>query len=250
MKSALYRGTVEHRRMKPMGHEFTYAVSYFFLDLDELKQIFRWPLLLTLNTPGILSFWRKDYLGDAKLDLKQAVQLEIEKQLGEKHQGPIRLLTNISYFGHCFNPVSFYYCYDTQERLQYIVAEVTNTPWNERHREVLRFAGDFQQVYTLTKQFHVSPFMPMGIDYTWVMNTPAQELSVLMQNRFAGEKELMFDAHLKMQQLPFTGLNILGIVLRSPLMSFKPLLAIYWQAVKLWFKKAPFHTHPGKAGQQ
>lgn len=245
--NALYVGHVEHRRRRPVPHAFRYPVCYFYLDLAELTRTFRFPFLFSFNFPGILSFWRKDYLGDAKLDLASAVRAEIQRQTGEVHHGPIRLLTNISYFGHCFNPVSFYYCFaEDGQTLQFIVAEVTNTPWNERHQQVLRFNQGQQQVYQLSKVFHVSPFMPMEIDYTWVLDAPGAELSVLMQNRLQGEKELLFDASLRMTQRPLNLTNILTMLARFPLMSFKPLLAIYWQALVLWIKRVPFHTHPDK----
>jgi len=233
--------------MKPVKHEFTYKVGYFFLDLDHLAETFRVPWLFSYNSPGVFSFWRKNYLGDPKTELKASVQAEILAQSGQSVNGPIRLLTNVSFLGYCFNPVSFYYCYAADgTTLEYVVAEVTNTPWGERRRHVLPFAGDTKKIYTLTKDFHVSPFMPMGIDYTWVFHAPHEEQYVLMQNRFTGEKELMFDATLKMRRQALTLQNVLLLFCQFPLMSFKPILAIYWQALKLWLKKAPFHNHPHK----
>lgn len=249
MNSYLYFGQVEHRRLKPTPHAFIYDVGYFFIDLDTVKKTFSIPFLFSHWQPSILSFRRKNYLGNKNKPLKECVQDEIKKQIGMNHDGPIKLLTNISYFGFCFNPVSFYYCYNQDgSQLQFIVAEVTNTPWNQRHRQVLKFEGEKKNTYLLKKEFHVSPFIPMEIDYTWVFNSPAEDLYVLMQNRFQGENELMFYASLKLERKPLDLKNILILIIRSPLVSFKPTLLIYWQALKLWIKKVPFYTHPDKKG--
>lgn len=247
MNSYLYYGPVEHQRYKPIPHLFIYDVGYFFIDLDKVDETFNIPFLFSTGPVSVLSFRRKNYLGDKTKPLKECVQQLIFSKTGETHKGPIKLLTNISYFGFCFNPVSFYYCYnESGTGLQYIVAEVTNTPWSERHQHVLRFEGQKKNTYTLKKDFHVSPFMPMEIDYTWVFNSPDKDLYVLMQNRFAGEKDLMFDASLKLTRKTLNLKNVLTLILKSPLVSFKPTLLIYWQAVRLWIKKVPFYTHPGK----
>lgn len=246
MNSCLYFGDVLHRRLRPVRHEFRYAVCYLFLDLDEVQHLFRFPFLLSYNFPGLLSFWRKDYLGDRSRPLKESVRAEIRRQTGDDQRGPVRLLTTVSFLGYCFNPVSFYYCYaEDGKTLTHVVAEVTNTPWLERHRHVVRYQGD-KHVYEQTKEFHVSPFMPMEIDYKWVLPAPSERAFVLMQNRYTGEDALLFDAKMELSRAPWTLGHLLRAWMRFPLMSFGPTLGIYWQAIHLWRKKVPFHTHPAK----
>lgn len=246
-KSFLYSGTLRHHRFSPVNHDFTYNVFYFYLDLDEVTSIFRYPFILSYNFPGILSFWRKDYFGEKSKDLKEEVKRIVRDKTGHELKGPIRLLANISYLGHCFNPVSFYYCFkENGVDLDYIVAEVTNTPWGEKYQHVVKPQGKTKETFTMKKDFHVSPFMPMGIDYTWVMNTPDEELCVYMQNRLTGQKDLLFDSDLQLSRHPLNRKSLLKHFLRYPLMTMQTVAAIYFEALRLFLKKVPFLTHPDK----
>jgi len=245
LKSCLFVGEVEHRRFEPVHHEFRYKVCYYYLDLDEIEKIFRYPFFLSLNSPGILSWWRKNYIHPTDLPIREVVTSSIKKHTGEDFEGPIRMLTNISYFGYCFNPVSFYYCFDKDEKLRFIVSEVTNTPWKQRNIEVYPFRGDNKTLQEHPKSFHVSPFMQMEIDYSFVLNRPENDLYILMQNRPTGGKNLIFDSTLKLKRKEITNLSILTHLLKFPLITFKTIAAIYWQALLLYFiKKTPFYSHP------
>jgi DUF1365 family protein len=247
MKSCLYRGEIEHRRFTPVSNSFSYSVLYYFLDLDEVESIFRFPFLMSYNSPGILSFWRKDYLGSKNQSLKESVSLYVTEVMGKKCMGPIRLMTNISYFGYCMNPVSFYYCYDADGKdVEFIVSEITNTPWGEKHRQVFEMKGSDIKVHRFPKAFHVSPFMPMTIDYTWVFNTPNDELKILMQNRNANQTQIIFDSTLTLKQVPLTLTNVILSFLSFPLVTFKTIFAIHYQALKLYIKKSPVYDHPHK----
>lgn len=247
LKSCLYPGTIEHRRFSPVGHEFHYRVCYYYLDLDEIKDIFRFPFLLSMNSPGILSWSRSDYIHPKEKSIRDVVTESIKKFTGETFDGPIRMLTNVSYFGFCFNPVSFYYCFDREEKLRFIVSEVTNTPWGERNIEVYPFRGDDKTLQQHPKTFHVSPFMQMGIDYTFVLNRPDEKVHILMQNRATGEKELIFDSTLDLKRVPITRWNITKFFVLYPFMTLTTMMAIYWQALLLYFiKKTPFYDHPGE----
>jgi DUF1365 family protein len=155
------------------------------------------------------------------------------------------LLTHLRYFGYCMNPVSFYYCFDAAGRtLETIVAEITNTPWGERHQYVLRCPTASAPVrrFVFDKDFHVSPFMPMDMQYHWFFNEPQRRLLVHMRNFAAGEP--VFDATLALRQEPLTSAALVRLLLAYPFMTVKVIAAIHWQAVKLWWKKTPFHSHP------
>jgi DUF1365 family protein len=249
MKSAIYAGQVRHRRMQPVVHEFDYRMFMMYLDLAELREVFRGRWLWSDRRTALARFRREDHLGDPAVPLEDAVRDLVCVETGHRPSGPIRLLTQLSYFGYVFNPVSFYYCYNADDtELETIVAEVNNTPWGERHCYVLS-PGMNQGVaghkrYFPPKEMHVSPFMPMDIDYDWRFNTPGENLTVQMENAREGCK--IFDATIKLEREEISGRSLSRILLTFPLMTLKIILAIHWQALKLWLKGAPVHDHPGK----
>ena len=134
MHSAIYEGTVRHRRFAPVRNQFTYRLFMLYLDLAELSDVFRGRVLWSTDHFNLAWLRRSDHLGDPAVSLDEAVRELIAERTGTRPMGPIRLLTHLRYFGHCFNPVSLFYCYDPAgERVETVVAEVSNTPWHERH---------------------------------------------------------------------------------------------------------------------
>lgn len=249
MHSCLYAGQVRHRRQHPARHRFAYRLFMLYLDLDELPHVFQGRWLWSVTRPNVAWFNRPDHLGDARTPLAEAVRDLVTTETGRRPRGPIRLLTHLRYFGYGFNPVSFYYCFDdTGEQVDTIVAEVNNTPWNERHCYVLSAEQDLgrhgDRHFQLQKSFHVSPFMPMEIDYEWHFSKPDEELSVYMESyRDTGK---IFDAALTLRRRPISSPALAGVLVRFPLMTMKVVGAIYYQALRLWLKRVPFFTHPDK----
>ena len=249
--SAIYTGWVRHRRHAPHAHAFRYRVAMLYLDLDELGALFDSHPLWSLEGRNLASFHRADYLGPAELPLDEAVRRRVAEATGTRPQGPIRLLTHVRYAGYVFNPVSFYYCYGADGRtLQAIVAEITNTPWKERHAYVLPVADGERHgraaVWRFAKRFHVSPFMAMQRDYAWRFTAPGEDLRVHMDVFDGAARE--FDATLVLARRPLDRRGLTRVLLRFPLMTLKVIAAIHWQALRLLIKRNPVHDHPGTRG--
>jgi DUF1365 family protein len=221
-----------------------------WLDLAELHTVFRGRWFWSTRRRALAWFRRTDYLGDANLSLDEAVRQRVAQSLGVRPAGPIRMLAQLRNYGHCFNPVAFYYCYDTTGlQVETIVAEITNTPWRERHSYVLPVARASAPGATLRfdleKNFHVSPFMPMDVAYRWNFTPPSDRLAVHMESLRNGDR--IFDATLTLTRRPINTSSLAFVLLRFPLSTVRVLLAIYWQALRLRLRLVPFQPHPGSS---
>jgi DUF1365 family protein len=254
LQSALYTGWIQHRRFGPAGNVFRYPIYMSYLDLAELPALFEGRWFWSVRRPAPARFRREDFLGPADVPLDTAVRDRVQEHTGTRPLGPIRLLTHLRYFGYSFNPVSFYYVFDASgAHVETIVAEITNTPWKERHAYVLPLseatrASTRAWQFSFEKQFHVSPFMPMEQHYEWAFGAPGAGLHVHMENfeRHGAGDAPLFDATLNLRREPMTAINLAGVLARFPLIPLRVCALIYWQALKLWLKRAPFHAHPHK----
>ena len=249
MHSALYTGRLRHRRFSPRPHAFAYAVYMAWLDLAELDRVFRGRWFWSTSHRTLAWLRRADYLGDPALPLDEAVRRHVMAAGQPRPTGPIRVLTQLRNYGHCFNPVTFYYCYDaTDSRVETVVAEITNTPWKQRHAYVLpappQPAGRCLD-FSFAKDFHVSPFMPMDMGYRWRFSVPGERLAVHMANTRGGVP--VFDATLALKRQEITGPALATVLLRFPFSTLRVLAGIYWQALRLKLKGVPVHDHPRMA---
>jgi uncharacterized protein len=252
-QSCLYEGGVRHRRTGTVKDEFHYPLFMAYLDLDELPRLFDGRWLWSARRPALAWFRRADYLGDPSVPLAEAVRELVRERTGVQAQGPIRLLTHLRYFGKCFNPVSFYYCFEKSgERVVAVVADVTNTPWGERHAYVMAVAdpADHGTATVMQarfdKQLHVSPLMGMDNAYDWRLTEPGERLSVHIESgdREGGTK--VFDATLSLRRRELTSRSLRAVLARYPLITLRIVTRIYAHALRLRLRGARYFPHPEK----
>jgi len=249
MHSAIYHGSLRHRRFIPKQHEFSYSSSLFYIDLDELPDLFTHVKGWSLNRFNFGAFYRKDYLGDPTVPLKDSVRAEVTRLVGYCPMGAIRMLTNLRILGFCFNPVTFYYVFDVDaDKPSLILAQVNNTPWNERHCYVVLCNPETGKTKSeFDKVFHVSPFNPIDMLYHWVSTHPDEHLVVHMENHkqssLSSVMQCHMDATLTLTRTPWTAKGLQKILWRQPWLAIKVPVAIYWQALKLIIKGVPFYAY-------
>ncbi len=237
IESGLFVGTLRHRRLAPVPHAFSYPLFMALLDIDRVPDLMRASRLTSHNGWNWASFDDRDHLGDPALPLRDRLALDAARHGQDLPDGRIFLLTHLRYLGYCFNPVSFFYCFDRAERLKAVLAEVSNT-FGGAHNYWLRpdpASRTFRA--TAAKSLYVSPFMPADLDYAFAFTPPAGRLVAHMASRRAGSP--CFDATLSLARRPWNAREIRRALLRYPAMTASVVAGIHWQALALWWKGVP-----------
>lgn len=213
--------------------------------LDDLSVVSPW---LNVDGPGVIQVRTRDYLCNAQENLREGVVAVVTNAGHPPPSGPIALLTQPRNLGVSFNPVSFFFCYDASgESVQTVVAEINNTPWNERFTYVLAdletSVGERSEElsFKFPKTFHVSPFNDMDVDYRWTFEL-GERIHVRMVLERGGEEIFRAGLHLKCQRLDRPAIT--HAVKRYPAQNLMTLARIYRQAFLLWRKRTPFYEHP------
>ena len=237
MKAALYIGRVAHRRHIPKAHGFSYPIFMYYLNLDKLDQLPDMGRWFSTKHWAFSRFHRPDYYGNSDEPLAHAIKQRMEELTDRSVEGCVCGLMNMRTFGLYFSPVNFYYGFDKAERFTHFLAEVSNTPWNERH-QYAHYVGDGDFAPQNAKQFKVSPFNPVKQHYEWQITNPIEQLGVQLQ--VSDDRGQIFNAALKLKRYPFTLSQLRKNLLRKPVMTASTLTRIYWQALKLYLKGVPY----------
>ncbi len=238
-ESSIYKGTVFHRRSVPKVHQFDYHIYLFWLKLEELDKVSNTVKGFNVDQAGLkwVNFKREDYLGDKQKPLEDSVLSRMSELAGKTLSGTVYLLGQVRTLGMYFSPVNFYFLKNDQNEFTYMLAEVSNTPWNNRHHYLVNMNKQNDN----KKAFHVSPFNPMDMVYKWQIAPPSETLNLHLS---CYKQTKHFEAALKLRRIPLSTKSLRQVVLSIPSMTIKTVLGIYWQALKLFFKRVPIHAHP------
>jgi hypothetical protein len=245
--SAVYEGWVRHRRFEPVEHAFRYRLFLMYLDLGELPGVLDPYPLWSARRPALARFRRADFMGDPGRPLAACARDAVAAETGARPAGPVRLLAGLRYFGHCFNPVSFYYCFDSAgARVQAVVADVENIPWGERHAYVLARGDREGPVLSgeLDKALHVSPLMGMDQTYSFRASEPGPRLAIQIESRPRERDGKSFEATLSLRRRALSRPLLARLLARYPALSLQVVARIYAQSLRLKLKGAPYFRHP------
>lgn len=248
LESAIYKGFVRHRRFSPVAHQFDNKIFMLLLKVDEIPLVLKSFWQLGISKFSWVRFRRADYIGADNETITDAVKSKIAEKLNEQPSevdGEVYMLVNLRYLGFYFSPLNVYYL-KRNGQFTYMLAEVSNTPWHEKHYYLI----DLNNIEPHSKKFHVSPFNPMTQNYHWRIIPPMHAQDKCLVHIEAHDQLTpigkVFDATLSLNRTPLNQTELTRVLLRTPAQTVNIALGIYWQALKLFLKRAPFYSHPTK----
>lgn len=241
--ASLYWCRIMHERLLPFRHKFTYRVFSLLLDIDALPDLAQHSMLFRYNRFGLFSLHDKDHGPRDGSPLRPWVEAQLRRHGLDAATAHIRLFCFPRLLGYVFNPLSIYFCYDHRDRLRAILYEVKNT-FGDQHGYLIEVedCGEKLLRHDVTKQFHVSPFMPLSGQYDFCIRPPAENIAI--QIRHTGAEGLRLLATQTGRRETFSDRALFKAWLRHPLMTLKVIGAIHWEAARLWRKGAAFFRRP------
>lgn len=243
-ESGVYKGFVSHKRLSPKHHEFSYQISMLGIVVDELDQVTSQHSLLGTQWFNPVRFNEKDYIKSEPGTLKQRIANKVSRLGGEWDGHKVLMIAQCRCLGLYFSPINFYYCFDKNEQCLFMLAEVSNTPWNERHYYLVNLNVESEcktknKLQITKKDFHVSPFMELNMNYHWHISHPSEKILVNIQNFTPDNSEKVFEVNMKLTKQPLKSLTLIKSWLCLPFTIVKVVTLIYWQALQLFIKKIP-----------
>ena len=248
-ESAIYECAVMHHRLQPKVHRFNYNVFYLWLDLDAIDELATNLRCFSRNRFNLFSFYDRDHLdfggGDAKANILRYLA---ENEVDTARIASIRLLTFPRVLGYIFNPVCFYYAFDTAGEPVCAVAEVTNT-FHEQKPYLLKTCDRAQRFRLLTpKHFYVSPFFALDLSFDFKLQIPGEQLEIYIDDQHEGDRVLL--TSLTGKRRPLTDAALLLCAVKYPLLTVRVIFLIHWHALLLWLKRIPWHSKSANTGLQ
>jgi hypothetical protein len=237
MISSIYNGTVVHKRFKPRIHFFRYKVFSLLIDLSELSTLDKKINFFSYNRFNLISFFDKDHGERDGTSLIEWVKKNLRENNIDAEEIKIKLLCYPRILGYVFNPLSVFYIYNNNEKLISILYEVKNT-FGEQHTYIFKIENDNLLQHNCEKKFHVSPFIEMNCNYFFRILKPSENISVIIDQYQSNEKILFASQDGKRADL--TSAELMKSYLKHPLMTFKIISAIHFEAFKLWTKGIKF----------
>ena len=238
INSAIYNGQVIHKRFKPKVHYFKYKVFSLLLDLSELEILNKKVNFFSFNKFNLISFHEKDHGERDGSSLKLWVQKNLEKNNIQDKDIKIKILCYPRIFGFVFNPLSVFYVYNLEGQLISILYEVKNT-FGEQHTYIFKVLKDSNLIQNnCSKKFHVSPFIEMNCNYFFRLLKPGNKISVII-DQYDSEDKVLYASQDGIRS-DFNTKQLIKSYLKHPIMTFKIILAIHYEAFRLWAKGIKF----------